>query len=145
MQKGISPIISAVVLIAATMSVAGVLAFWAANFVGVSSPQTASTFPSLSTCQTADFQIYQCSYSSSSKIISFVLYNLRTVDMSGMSATVFDSNSLPAWSNITLGANLPVGQFVSYTITGIPSNFTKLAVTTFMCPSIMHDTTCTRS
>jgi len=142
MQKGVSPIVSAIVLIAATMSVAGILAYWAANFVGISSPETASIITTLSKCKSADFQIYQCSYSSNSQTISFVLYNDRTVSLNGMSATVFDSNNLPAWSNITLSANLPVGQFVSYTITGIPSNFTKLVVTTSMCPSLLHDTSC---
>lgn len=152
MEKGISPIISAVVLIAATMTVAGVIAYWAANFVGVSSPETASTVNSPSTkCQSADFQIYQCSYSASNQTISFVLYNDRTIDLGGMIATVFDSNNLPAWSNMTLipispvgvvSNILPVGQYFGYQISNIPSSFSKIIISTSMCPSITHETTC---
>jgi flagellin-like protein len=152
MGKGISPIISAIVLIAATMSVAGAIAYWAANFVGMNSPETASAVSSMPTkCQSADFQIYQCSYSASSQIISFVLYNERTIDLGGMTATVFDANSLPAWSNVTLvpispagvvSNILPVGQYFGYQISNIPSTFSKIIISTSMCPSITHETTC---
>lgn len=140
MGKGISPIILAVMLIAATMTVAGVIAYWTANFVAVSSP--ASAVNSMSTqCQSADFQIYQCSYFASNQTISFVLYNDRTVDLEGMTATVFDSNNLPAWSNV--GSNtLHVGQYFGFQISNIPSNFSKVIFSTSMCPSITHETTC---
>ena len=144
MQKGISPIVAAVLLIAATMSIAGILAYWASNFVKTALPSENS---SQTTCQFADFQVYQCSYSSGTQTISFVLYNYRTIPLTGLTATVFDVNNFPTWNNVTLNTSLPVGQFVGYSILGIPSNFTKLIITTSMCPQLSHEppTGCTRS
>lgn len=142
MQKGISPLIAAVLLIAATMSIAGILAYWASNFVKSALPENTT---SQTTCQFADFQLYQCNYASSTQTISFVLYNYRTISLSGLTATIFDTNNFPIWNNITLNASVPVGQFVGYSIPSIPSNFTKLVVTSVECPSISHDSTCTRT
>ena len=142
MQKGISPLVAAVLLIAATMSIAGILAYWASNFVRTALPPENS---SQTTCQFADFQIYQCSYSVATQTISFVLYNYRTTPLGGLTATIFDVNNFPTWNNVTLNSSLPVGQFVGYSVPGIPSNFTKIVVTTSMCPSLFHDSACTRS
>lgn len=142
MQKGISPLIASVLLIAATMSIAAILAYWASNFVKTALPEQNSTS---TTCQFADFQIYKCSYSNSSQTVSVVLYNYRTIALGGLTATIFDSNSLPAWNNVSLNGTLPVGQYIGYSIANIPSNFTKLIITTSECPIISHDTTCTRS
>jgi len=141
MQKGISPIVAAVLLIAATMSIAGILAYWASNFVKTALPEVNS---SQTTCQFADFQVYSCSYANST--LSFVLYNFRTIPLNGLTATIFDSNNLPTWNNITLNNSLSVGQFIGYTVTGIPSNFTKLIVTSTQCPSLSREpSSCTRS
>lgn len=142
MRKGISPLVASVLLIAATMSLAGILAYWSSNFVKTALPETNS---SQTTCQFADFQIYQCQYSNATQTISFVLYNYRTIPLSGLGVTVFDANSLPTWANITLNGSLPVGQFVGYSVTSIPQNFTKMIVSSSMCPSVLHDTSCARS
>jgi len=142
MRKGISPLVASVLLIAATMSLAGILAYWSSNFVRTALPEINS---SQTTCQFADFQIYQCQYNNTSQTISFILYNYRTIALSGLFATVFDvNNNIVSWGNITLNRTLPVGQFIDYSVTGIPSNFTKLVITTSVCPSILHDTTCLR-
>jgi flagellin-like protein len=145
MRKGISPLVATVLLIAATMSIAGILAYWASNFAKSALPEANS---SQTTCQFADFQIYQCSYSNNTETISFVLYNYRTITLSSLRATIFDANSFPTWSNITLNESLPAGFFVGYSLTNIPSNFTKMVITTSMCPSLIHDTVekpCARS
>lgn len=145
MQKGISPLIAAVLLIAATMSIAGILAYWASNFVRTALPETNS---SQTTCQFADFQISSCNYANDT--ISFVLYNYRTIPLTGMTATIFDNNNLPAWINVTLvptspagtNNNLPVGQYYGYQIPNIPSNFTKIIITSTMCPALTHESAC---
>lgn len=152
MRKGISPLVAAVLLIAATMSIAGILAYWASNFVKSALPEVNS---SQTTCEFADFQIYSCSYINTTQTISFVLYNFRTIPLTGLMATIFDVNNFPAWTNVTLvpttgtSSTLPVGQYVGYQITGIPGNFTKLIVTTSMCPQLSHsspgDVSCSRS
>jgi len=135
MSKGIDPIIAAVLLIAATMSIAGILAYWASNFVRTALPDQNSTETS---CQFADFQIYQCNYNSTTQTISLVLYNYRTVPLDGITATIFDVNNLPAWQNISFTGTLQPSVFAPFSITGIPSNFTKVVITTSMCPVISH-------
>jgi flagellin-like protein len=142
MRKGISPLIASVMLIAATMSLAGILAYWSSNFVKTALPGTSG---SETTCQSADFQIYQCQYSNATQTISFVLYNNGTVALSALGATVFDMHNLPTWSNITLSGTVPAGQFVGYSLPNIPQNFTKMIITSSMCPSVLHDTNCARS
>lgn len=54
MGKGISPLVATVLLIAITMTIAGVLAYWASGFVAISLPQ--------SECATASFIILYKSY-----------------------------------------------------------------------------------
>jgi flagellin-like protein len=143
MRKGISPLVAAVLLIAATMSIAGVLAYWASSTFVKTAPAESNSLQN--TCQSADFQIYQCLYSNTTKSLSFVLYNTRTVTLTGLSATVFGvHNDIESWGNIALSGSLSSGQFIGYSLTSIPSNFTKLVVTTSLCPSLIHDTTCTR-
>lgn len=136
-MKGIDPLIATVLLIAATMSIAGILVYWASNFVRTTLPETNS---SETTCQFADFQISSCNYANNT--VSFVLYNYRNVPLNGIRATVFDVNNFPSWSNMTLNQSLPVGQFVSFSIQNIPSNFTKLTVVSTECPSLIHETPC---
>lgn len=140
MRKGISPLIATVLLIAATMSIAGILAYWASNFVGTALPPANS---SQTTCQFAGFQFSSCAYANNT--ISFVLYNFRTISLNGLTATVFDMNNFPAWNNVTLNGTLGAGQFGGYSVNGIPSNFTKIVVTTSMCPNVLQENTCTRS
>lgn len=142
MRKGISPIVAAVLLIAVTMSLAGLLAYWASNFVKTELPTANS---SDTTCQFTGFQIYQCNYSNSSQNISVVLYNYRTNPVTDIQATVFDVNNLPVWVNETVGGTLNPGAIIAYTISGIPSNFTKIVLTSSSCPQISpQETTCTR-
>ncbi len=58
---GISPLVAAVLLIAVTMTIAGLLAYWATSFVRTSLPETNRTEAE---CRLADFSIYFCSYNS---------------------------------------------------------------------------------
>lgn len=140
MSKGVSPLIASVLLIAATMALAAILSYWASNFVRTALPDQNSTTVN---CQFVDFQISQCTYANST--LSFVLYNYRTVPITNLIATVFDVNNIPTWTNITLNNTLNPSIPLSYSLTGIPSNFTKVLITTSMCPIVNHDTTCTRS
>lgn len=135
MEKGISPLVATVLLIAATMSLAGILAYWASNFARTALPEQNST---ATTCQFADFQIYQCSYSNATQTISLVLYNFRTINLGGLTANVFDVNNLPTWSNITLNGTLAPSAFATYSLTGIPTNFTKIVIGTSQCPLLLH-------
>jgi flagellin-like protein len=91
MRKGISPLVASVLLIAATMSIAGILAYWASSFV---SKQT-ETFENqtvTSECNYADFKIYSCSYNSSSRRLTMILENTRDVTLKNLNVFIFYSN-----------------------------------------------------
>jgi len=140
MSKGVSPLIASVLLIAATMAIAAILSYWASNFVRTALPDQNSTTVN---CQFVDFQISRCAYYNST--LYFDLYNYRTVPITNLIATVFDVNGAPTWTNISLNNTLNPSIPLTFSINGIPSNFTKVLITTSMCPIVTHDSTCTRS
>lgn len=88
-SKGISPLVATVLLIAATMSIAMILSFWASSFVKSGLPQVNQTQQA---CQFSDFAIYQCSYSLGNQTLDIVLQNLRSNAISGMFTQMFFTN-----------------------------------------------------
>jgi len=78
MIKGISPLVAAVILIAATMSIAGILSFWTTGFVksklGVAKNETEEM-----RCLNAEFKLYSGSYDGST--LYLVLENTRSYDL----------------------------------------------------------------
>jgi len=56
-MKGISPLIAAVLLIAATMSIAGILAYWAAYFVRQRTETMGNETTALERCTGANFDV----------------------------------------------------------------------------------------
>ena len=83
--KGISPIVAVVLLIAITMTIAGVLAYWSSTFVSTGLPVENST---TAQCRVAQFEFRACRYNATSQVLAFTLNNLRTVDLSKLTASV---------------------------------------------------------
>jgi flagellin-like protein len=137
MTKGISPLVAAVLLIAATMSIAGILAYWASSFVKSQVSQFENQTIT-SECQYADFKIYSCSYNTSSKVVALVLENYREVLLKEMTAYIsFANSSIPS---ISLNETIPKGSIKSFSISGIDP-FTKIIVKTH-CPEITRESSC---
>jgi len=139
MKKGISPLVAAVLLIAATMSIAGILAYWASSFMRT---QT-SSFENqtiTSECQYADFKIYGCSYNSTStsKPVNLILENYRDVLLKDLVAYVYFTNG--TITPVSLNETLPKGAIKSFSINNIDT-FTKILVKTH-CPEITRETAC---
>jgi len=139
--KGVSPLIAAVLLIAATMTLAGVLAWWASGYVKTSIPGLNETQQA---CQNSDFRIYQCSYTASTSKITIVLNNVKSAALSSLNAFVLDASGNPS-NAIPLSGSMDAGSFKSWDIINVPSNFTKVIISSAMCPELSRSDPCNRS
>lgn len=138
-MKAVSPLVAAVLLIAVTMTVAGVLAYWASSFVRKRTElwenQTIT-----SECQFADFKIYQCRYNSSASKINLLLENIRDVELKDLKVYLLypDGTISPA---IPLNTSLAAGSVQSYYISGITQNFNKIIIKTH-CTELSKEDDC---
>jgi flagellin-like protein len=140
MKKGISPLVASVLLIAATMSIAGILAYWASSFV---SKQT-DTFENQSItgeCNYAGLKIYSCNYNASTRKLTMILENTRDVTLKELSIFIFYPNSTVS-SPISLNDTLTANQFKSFAIDNI-DDFSTLTVKT-QCSEISKSSSCSR-
>lgn len=138
-MKGISPIVASVLLIAITMTIAGVLAYWSSTFVSTSLPTENST---MAKCRVAQFEFLNCKYNSTAQTIIFSLNNVRTVDLGNVTAYVEYSNGTVS-STIPLNQTLPANTIKGFSISSVSPDFSKLLVKT-NCPDIDKSTECTR-
>ena len=138
-MKGISPLIAAVLLIAITMTIAGVLAFWASTFVKTgleqSSNQTVAT-----ECNFGNFIVNSCRYDSTATKLTLILDNIGTVNLGNITAyTIYDDGSVNATR--LDGGNLESGSLKSFSATGIAPGFNSVRVRT-QCPNVFEETAC---
>lgn len=91
MRKGLSPIVAAVILIAATMSIAGILTFWTSGFVSKKLSESSNTTGDTS-CLGAEFKLHPSS-SYKTPYLYLRLDNIRSVDLKLMNLYVFDSSN----------------------------------------------------
>ena len=91
MRKGLSPLVAAVILIAATMSIAGILSYWTTGFVksklGIAENATEET-----RCLNAEFKLYSGSYDG--ETLYLVLENTRTYELLLTDLYFFDENDI---------------------------------------------------
>jgi|FaiFalDrversion3_1042247.scaffolds.fasta_scaffold00303_11 flagellin-like protein len=133
-MKGISPLVATVLLIAATMSVAMILSFWASSFVRTSLPSPANETQKM--CQFADFDIYQCNYNSTNNTLDITLQNLRPFPIEKIVLYLSFPNGTT--SQVSELGTLPAGAYQSYRVYDVPS-FSKVIVRSVACVGIMPD------
>ncbi len=135
LRKGISPLVAAVLLIAITMTIAGMLAYWATGFFRTSLPTNITEIQ----CTGANFRIYSCLYNSSLNTIDLLLQNTGGVDLSNITAVVIYQNATA--QNIFLNGTLPRLQILGYRLSNISQDYSRIVITT-ICPNIEDTTTC---
>ena len=138
MQKGISPLVAAVLLIAVTMTIAGVLAYWASTFVRGQTDafenQTITT-----ECNFGNFLIDACSYDSTSQRMTLILDNIGTVDLNNISAfVIYSDNTLNATQT---GQSITSGELKSVSIDGVTPGYSTVRIRTH-CPNVFEETRC---
>jgi len=135
--RGISPLVAAVLLIAVTMTIAGLLAYWAASFVRASLPETNETEVQ---CRFADFSIYSCTYSN--RTVNIILENTQNEELKDITAYFIFPNSTVSDAH-NLNESLPGGRLKSYTVTNI-DDFSKVSIKTH-CPDVGKEKSCVKS
>lgn len=130
MSKGISPLVAAVILIAATMSIAGILSFWTTGFVrtklGVAENETEEI-----RCLNAEFELYSSSLEGST--LFFVLENTRTYDLTLKELYLFDADDR-LLDTKTLNMELKGNSLLAHNET-IPTTSTRAVIKTG-CPEV---------
>ena len=138
MQKGISPLVAAVLLIAVTMTIAGVLAYWASTFVR-GQTDTFADEPITGECNFGNFLIDACSYDSGNERLTFILDNIGTVNLKNITAfVIYSDNTLNATQT---NQSIDSGELKSISIDGVSSGYTTVRVRTH-CPNVFEETRC---
>lgn len=91
MRKGLSPLIAAVVLIAATMSIAGILSFWATGFVRKKLTESQNISEETG-CMGANFKLRLAKYDNGE--LTIVVDNTRDVDLKLQNVYIFYPNGM---------------------------------------------------
>jgi len=136
-KKGISPLVAAVLLIAVTMTLAGILAYWTTNFFETSLPEQNQTETD---CMYADFSIYSCTYFNDSAKVTLSLENTQTIELKDLEVYFIYSNSTIS-NSVPLNDTLQEGALKSYQLTGVTDPFAKLRVKTH-CPDKSKEKAC---
>ncbi|MEM5790826.1 MAG: hypothetical protein QXP77_02155 [Candidatus Aenigmatarchaeota archaeon] len=116
-MKGISPLVAAVLLIAATMSIAGILAYWAASFVRSRTETMGNETQALERCTGANFDVLLNTFNATgNNELTIILENKARypVYITGISFIWTNGTILENSTSLTLN----VGEtFKAYTIT----------------------------
>lgn len=137
-SKAVSPLVAAVLLIAVTMTIAGMLAYWASGFVR----QQTETFSNQSTvtCTGANFRIYTCNYNSTNQQVKLILDNVGTVGIKNLTANVIYPDA--SIISVSLNGTLPSGGALkSFTVGGVTSGYSNIELKT-ECPALSVSTSC---
>ena len=138
LSKAVSPLVAAVLLIAVTMTIAGMLAYWASGFVRQHT-ETFSNQSIVSKCNFADFRVFSCSYNSSVQKVNLILENIRSVEIRNLTAfVIYPDGTISANS---LNGSLPIGFIKTYPIPGITAGYSNILIKT-ECPDISVSSTC---
>jgi len=135
-MKAISPLVAAVLLIAITLTLAGMVAFWAAALVRGRVADLENQ--TLEECMQADFSIYSCSYDNATQRMTLVLNNLRSVDLHNITVWIFYPEKIEARPT---GRSLPANYYDVYKVENVTAGYTEVAVRTH-CPELERRSRC---
>lgn len=132
-RKGISPILASVLLLAVTISVAGVFSGWAPNLAESVTGQTENQTEERLTCNDASAEFISASYDSASSEVNTALRNTGNADFDELIIVAFDSNDdLMEQANISVAA----GNVVSTDISGVNSEPAYLNLYSQQCGDV---------
>jgi len=133
MSKGLSVIVAAVILIAATMSIAGILIYWSSSFVQKRLNETGGVTDETS-CLGAEFKIHSASFTNGTLFLR--LDNRRTVDLKLENLYLFYPDN--KMETVPLNALLKGNEIKQFTLTNITDGFTNGKIKT-QCPTVFLD------
>jgi len=107
-------------------------------------PTTTSTVPTMAWCRSTNFIIYSCIYNSSDNKLVIILNNHGAEDVRDLMVYLSFLNGTTLLMT-KLNETLAPGEFRSYILSDIPSDFSKIIVSTQLCPDISKEDSCRRS
>ena len=142
-KKGISPLIAAVLLIAFTMTIAGLLATWASSFMTQKTNNLTQSDQKVQQCLGVNFDV--TSHKIDANHRALLINNLGTVDIKGINVDVIKSDYTTGniYHNETI--SIPRGAIQSIKINssdvGEPNfdNITTLRITAVNCPDFARE------
>jgi len=145
-NKGISPLIAAVLLIAFTMTIAGLMAAWAQSFVSGQTEELTEQARESQQCTGANFNID--SIKANSTHVSMVLYNGGGMELDDFNVFLTYENStagpeLQVEKNV-YGSKLPIGEMASFSVAlnqSIEPPLSKVKIAVVGCPNVYKEKT----
>lgn len=129
-RKGISPIIASVLLIAVSLSVAGIFSGWAPTIVQTFTESTEETADQRIECDQASVEMYSASYDGDSELDAAVRNNGNTdfTDESPVNVVAFDQDDLPLGEEEGLEVGEGSLKEVNFTVEEEPDYITVFSV-----------------
>ncbi len=132
--KAISPLVAAVLLVAITMTIAGMLAFWASTFIKTQT-ETFENQTQQTKCSFASIDIFDCSYDTSSGTLTLVLQNTGGIALQNLTANVIYSDKTTT-SHILEG-KLGLAEIKSFQVSLAPNkSISQVIVGSAECPNM---------
>ncbi len=137
MKKGISPLVAAVMLIAVTMAIAGILAFWATSFTRSTAEGLSNQTKTIQICSQADFSIYTDLYNSTTQTHKIILENTGNIQIKITGIDYIYPDGSIIHKNQTLNL-LSGAQLQQYVIQGVNPGYSKYRIYT-ECPNVYKE------
>jgi flagellin-like protein len=131
MQKGISPLVATVLLIAITMTLAGIVAFWGSSFVRTGLP-TENQTQALQACIGGSIELISSSYDSNTQTFTITIYNNGTQRLVITNITFIYADRAESKE---INSEISPGQVIVRSINNVIGNYTSFIIST-NCPNI---------
>jgi len=131
MIKGISPLVATVLLIAVTMTLAGIVAFWGSSFVRTTLP-TENQTQVIQACVGGSLKLLQSSYNSTTNVLSLTIYNDGTQKLTLTNITFIYSDRVDTKE---INTEISPGQPIVKNIENVTENYNSFIIST-NCPYI---------
>ena len=131
MLKGISPLVATVLLIAITMTLAGIVAFWGSSFVRTTLP-TENQTQTMQACVGGSIKLISQSYNSTTNALSLTFYNDGTQKLTLTNITFIYSDRAETKE---INSEIAPAQVLIKTIDNVASNYNSFLIST-NCPNI---------
>jgi len=131
MLKGISPLVATVLLIAITMTLAGIVAFWGSSFVRTTLP-TENQTQTMQACVGGSIKLISQSYNSTTNVLSLTFYNDGTQKLTLTNITFIYSDRAETKE---INSEIAPAQVLIKTIDNVASNYNSFLIST-NCPNI---------
>ncbi len=138
MQKGVSPLIAAVLLIAFTMAVAAILTAWITTFTEEQTGEVGNRSSQVVECSFADMAIFDAVWDSGGNNVTVSVANTGTVDLTDVNIFVFKDGSRVATTNT---GSIASADIVSPTITNVENQPDRIVANSVDCTKLTDEET----